>query len=288
MAISSRGVMQCGANRCPVGNMRAPTWTSARAPRSGRERSALVQARAPMDRVSAVQRRAVGLHAMTTTAGAAARQATSRRGWPCRSARAAWIPMSYAASKSTGWIVCDSHASSSARCRLSPRHGRIRLEIQWPGYGPVRHHRCPAASGDERQRTRIDSAHRRLPRGPQPRCVASSARPACDRAAVVSILASMPRARAVMGAPRAMKSALHSTCPADHLEGVDAICTAAVPGRRAPSLLTCSMVAGMRPLSVIVDRAAETGGNPRKHCARQHDPARVASRRGRGGGVHTA
>ncbi|HEX6547912.1 MAG TPA: Re/Si-specific NAD(P)(+) transhydrogenase subunit alpha [Candidatus Dormibacteraeota bacterium] len=39
------------------------------------------------------------------------------------------------------------------------------------------------------------------------------------------------------------------------------ITTAAVPGRRAPVLVTSEMVAGMRPGSVIVDLAAETGGN---------------------------
>ncbi|NYZ61665.1 NAD(P) transhydrogenase subunit alpha [Luteimonas deserti] len=56
--------------------------------------------------------------------------------------------------------------------------------------------------------------------------------------------------------------ALQQTRLADHLKGVDAvICTAAVPGRRAPLLVTRSMVAGMRPGSVIVDLAAETGGN---------------------------
>jgi proton-translocating NAD(P)+ transhydrogenase subunit alpha len=39
------------------------------------------------------------------------------------------------------------------------------------------------------------------------------------------------------------------------------ITTAAVPGRRAPLLITASMVKGMRRGSVIVDMAAETGGN---------------------------
>ncbi len=39
------------------------------------------------------------------------------------------------------------------------------------------------------------------------------------------------------------------------------ITTAAVPGRRAPVLVTDDMVAGMRPGSVVVDLAAETGGN---------------------------
>jgi NAD(P) transhydrogenase subunit alpha len=39
------------------------------------------------------------------------------------------------------------------------------------------------------------------------------------------------------------------------------ITTAAVPGRRAPLLVTAEMVKGMRPGSIIVDLAAETGGN---------------------------
>ena len=39
------------------------------------------------------------------------------------------------------------------------------------------------------------------------------------------------------------------------------ITTAAVPGRRAPLLVTSEMVKGMRAGSVIVDLAAETGGN---------------------------
>jgi NAD(P) transhydrogenase subunit alpha len=39
------------------------------------------------------------------------------------------------------------------------------------------------------------------------------------------------------------------------------ITTAAIPGRRAPLLVTAAMVRGMRPGSIIVDLAAETGGN---------------------------
>ena len=39
------------------------------------------------------------------------------------------------------------------------------------------------------------------------------------------------------------------------------ITTAAVPGRRAPVLVTADMVRAMRPGSVVVDLAAETGGN---------------------------
>jgi len=39
------------------------------------------------------------------------------------------------------------------------------------------------------------------------------------------------------------------------------ITTAAIPGRRSPILITAQMVAGMQPGSVIVDLAAERGGN---------------------------
>jgi NAD(P) transhydrogenase subunit alpha len=39
------------------------------------------------------------------------------------------------------------------------------------------------------------------------------------------------------------------------------ICTALVQGRKAPVIVTAEMVAGMRPGSVIVDIAADTGGN---------------------------
>jgi len=39
------------------------------------------------------------------------------------------------------------------------------------------------------------------------------------------------------------------------------ITTAAIPGRAAPRLVTAQMVGSMRPGSVIVDLAAETGGN---------------------------
>jgi NAD(P) transhydrogenase subunit alpha len=39
------------------------------------------------------------------------------------------------------------------------------------------------------------------------------------------------------------------------------ITTAAIPGRRAPLLVTADMVRGMKPGSIIVDLAAETGGN---------------------------
>lgn len=49
---------------------------------------------------------------------------------------------------------------------------------------------------------------------------------------------------------------------ANHIKDMDlVICTAAVPGKRAPVLITEEMVRSMRPGSVIVDVAAETGGN---------------------------
>jgi NAD(P) transhydrogenase subunit alpha len=48
----------------------------------------------------------------------------------------------------------------------------------------------------------------------------------------------------------------------DHVAAADVlITTAAVPGRRAPVLVSADMVRRMRPGSVIVDLAAETGGN---------------------------
>jgi len=53
------------------------------------------------------------------------------------------------------------------------------------------------------------------------------------------------------------------------------ITTALVPGRRAPVLITEDMVQGMRPGSVIVDLAAEQGGN----CALT-DPGREVVRHG--------
>ncbi len=47
-----------------------------------------------------------------------------------------------------------------------------------------------------------------------------------------------------------------------HIAKSDAcITTALIPGRRAPILITAEMVRGMRPGSVIVDLAAEQGGN---------------------------
>jgi H+-translocating NAD(P) transhydrogenase subunit alpha len=49
---------------------------------------------------------------------------------------------------------------------------------------------------------------------------------------------------------------------APYIAAADAlITTAAVPGRQAPMLVTAGMVEAMKPGSVVVDLAAETGGN---------------------------
>lgn len=49
---------------------------------------------------------------------------------------------------------------------------------------------------------------------------------------------------------------------AEHLKGIDVVvCTAAVPGRPAPKIISRGMVEGMKTGAVIVDLAAETGGN---------------------------
>jgi NAD(P) transhydrogenase subunit alpha len=40
-----------------------------------------------------------------------------------------------------------------------------------------------------------------------------------------------------------------------------AICTALVPGRKAPVLITDAMLADMKPGSIVVDLAVEQGGN---------------------------
>jgi H+-translocating NAD(P) transhydrogenase subunit alpha len=49
---------------------------------------------------------------------------------------------------------------------------------------------------------------------------------------------------------------------APYIAGADAlITTAAVPGRQAPMLVTAEMVEQMKPGSVVIDLAAETGGN---------------------------
>jgi NAD(P) transhydrogenase subunit alpha len=49
---------------------------------------------------------------------------------------------------------------------------------------------------------------------------------------------------------------------AGHVKDMDlVISTAAIPGKPAPRLLTAEMIRSMRPGSVVVDLAAETGGN---------------------------
>ncbi|GAB2752642.1 Re/Si-specific NAD(P)(+) transhydrogenase subunit alpha [Sinomonas soli] len=58
------------------------------------------------------------------------------------------------------------------------------------------------------------------------------------------------------------RGALQRRLLAPHVADADVlITTAAVPGRRAPLLVTREMVAAMRPGSVVVDMAAESGGN---------------------------
>lgn len=58
------------------------------------------------------------------------------------------------------------------------------------------------------------------------------------------------------------RSARQRELLAPHVADADVlITTAAVPGRTAPMLVTESMVAGMRAGSVVVDLAAESGGN---------------------------
>src|SRR5690554_6446799 len=48
----------------------------------------------------------------------------------------------------------------------------------------------------------------------------------------------------------------------EHLKNIDVIiCTAAVPGRPAPKIVSAAMVEGMKQGAVVVDLAAETGGN---------------------------
>ncbi|HUE18490.1 MAG TPA: Re/Si-specific NAD(P)(+) transhydrogenase subunit alpha [Stellaceae bacterium] len=62
-----------------------------------------------------------------------------------------------------------------------------------------------------------------------------------------------------MGEDFAKRQREHVT---EALKKIDiAICTALIPGRKAPVLITKEMVAVMRPGSVIVDLAVEAGGN---------------------------
>ena len=77
----------------------------------------------------------------------------------------------------------------------------------------------------------------------------------------------------------------------DAIKGFDVVITTAlVPGRPAPRLVTAEAVAGMKPGSVIVDLAGESGGNcelavpgrdgrpPRRQDRRAAEPARAHAR----------
>jgi len=60
----------------------------------------------------------------------------------------------------------------------------------------------------------------------------------------------------------AEEKALQQSKLADHLKGIDVvITTAAIPGRPSPKIITRAMVENMKAGSVIVDIAAEGGGN---------------------------
>ncbi|HWI31041.1 MAG TPA: NAD(P) transhydrogenase subunit alpha [Microbacterium sp.] len=64
---------------------------------------------------------------------------------------------------------------------------------------------------------------------------------------------------------------------APHLAASDIVLTtAAVPGRAAPRLVTAQMLAGMRPGSVLVDLAAESGGNIEGSVAGERRAVEVA------------
>jgi NAD(P) transhydrogenase subunit alpha len=63
-----------------------------------------------------------------------------------------------------------------------------------------------------------------------------------------------------------------------HVSEADVIITtAAIPGKPAPRLITTSMLKGMRPGSVIVDLAAESGGNVEGAVAGQDVEVKVAA-----------
>ena len=58
------------------------------------------------------------------------------------------------------------------------------------------------------------------------------------------------------------QKALQAKLMAEKIQESDAVITTAnVPGRRAPLLITADVVEGMKPGSVVVDMAAESGGN---------------------------
>ncbi len=63
---------------------------------------------------------------------------------------------------------------------------------------------------------------------------------------------------------------------APHIHAADIIITTAlIPGRPAPRLVTAEMISGMRPGSVIVDLAAESGGNVEGSVAGEDTPVPV-------------
>jgi NAD(P) transhydrogenase subunit alpha len=63
---------------------------------------------------------------------------------------------------------------------------------------------------------------------------------------------------------------------ANHIKDMDLVVTTAqIPGRAAPKLITADMVASMRPGAVIVDLAAESGGNCDLTLAGVNVPATV-------------
>jgi NAD(P) transhydrogenase subunit alpha len=60
----------------------------------------------------------------------------------------------------------------------------------------------------------------------------------------------------------AQERAAQQQALAEHLKAFDVVVTtAAVPGRAAPKILSAAMVQGMKPGALIVDLAAESGGN---------------------------
>src|SRR6266480_1570661 len=76
---------------------------------------------------------------------------------------------------------------------------------------------------------------------------------------LVTAAGTLPAARVlVLGAGVA---GLQAIATARRLGAVVVITTAAIPGKRAPILITADAVRGMKPGSVIVDLAVETGGN---------------------------
>ena len=71
----------------------------------------------------------------------------------------------------------------------------------------------------------------------------------------------MARVSTRRSCPRRRSAASASCSPSACRESDCVVTTAAVPGRPAPKLITEEMVTAMQPGSVIVDLAAETGGN---------------------------